>query len=151
MYSTMGFPPPWRLTMSKYVKYRIKQKPKKEMNPVWRGIGCILFVVVPLMAFGLMVLIRPALIASGKVPWQLTGYVHFPEWAYRVMIVRQFALFIGSFKDLWLNIIIFWIIVLLLTTVASLLYAWIYTMVGPARYTALDAPPSKHRGKNYKR
>jgi hypothetical protein len=137
--------------MSKYVKYRIKPKPKKELNPVWRGIGCILLVVVPLMAFGLMLLVVPALVASGKVPWQLTGYVRFPEWAYRVMIIREIALFIGSFKDLWVNIIIFWIIVLLLTTVASLLYAWIYSLVGPARYTALDAPPPKHRGKTYKR
>ena len=137
--------------MSKYVKYRIKPKPKKELNPIWRGIGCILIVVVPLMAFGLMLLVVPALIATGKVPYQLIGYVHFPLWAYRVMIVKNIALFIGSFKDLWLNIIIFWVMVLILTTVASLLYAWIYSLVGPARYTALDAPPPKHRGKNYKR
>jgi hypothetical protein len=137
--------------MSKYVKYRIKPKPKKEMNPIWRGIGCILIVVVPLMAFGLMLLIVPALIATGKVPYQLVGYVHFPLWAYRVMIIKNIAFFIGSLKDLWLNIIIFWIMVLILTTVASLLYAWVYTLVGPARYTALDAPPPKHRGKNYKR
>lgn len=137
--------------MSKYVKYRIKPKPKKEMNPIWRGIGCILIVVVPLMAFGLMLLVVPALIATGKVPYQLVGYVHFPLWAYRVMIIKNIAFFIGSFKDLWLNIIIFWIMVLILTTVASLLYAWVYTLVGPARYTALDAPPPKHRGKNYKR
>ena len=137
--------------MSKYVKYRIKPKPKKELNPIWRGIGCILLVVVPLMAFGLMLLVVPALIATGKVPYQLIGYVHFPLWAYRVMIVKNIALFIGSFKDLWLNIIIFWVMVLILTTVASLLYAWIYSLVGPARYTALDAPPPKHRGKNYKR
>jgi hypothetical protein len=137
--------------MSKYVKYRIKPKPKKELNPIWRGIGCILIVVVPLMAFGLMLLVSPALIATGKVPYQLVGYVHFPLWAYRVMIVKNIALFIGSFKDLWLNIIIFWVMVLILTTVASLLYAWIYSLVGPARYTALDAPPPKHRGKNYKR
>ena len=137
--------------MSKYVKYRIKPKPKKEMNPIWRGIGCILIVVVPLMAFGLMLLIVPALIATGKVPYQLVGYVHFPLWAYRVMIIKNIAFFIGSLKDLWLNIIIFWIMVLILTTVASLLYAWVYTLVGPARYTALDAPPPKQRGKNYKR
>jgi hypothetical protein len=147
----MGFPPLWRFAMSKYVKYRIKPTPKKTMNPIWRGIGCILIVVVPLMAFGLMILTVPALTASGKVPYQLTGYVQFPEWAYRVIIVKNIALFIGSFKDLWLNTLTFLVMVLILTTVASLIYAWFYSLVGPARYTALDAPPPKHKGKAYKR
>jgi len=66
--------------MSKYAKYRIRQDPKQGMNPVWRGIGCILLVVVPLLAFGLMELLVPVLIKTGKVPYQLVGYVHFPDW-----------------------------------------------------------------------
>lgn len=137
--------------MSKYVKYRIRPTEKQGLNPIWRGIGCILIVVVPLLAFGLTVLIAPTLIATGKVPYQLVGYVHFPDWAYRVIIISSIAHFIGSFKNLWLNIITFFVIVLILTTVASLLYAWIYSLIGPARYTALDAPPSKHKGRAYKR
>lgn len=137
--------------MSKYVKYRIKPKPPKVLNPIWRGIGCILLVVVPLIAFGLMLLLVPSLKATGKVPYQLIGYVHFPDWAYKVIIISSIARFIGGLNDLWLSIITFFVIVLILTTVASLLYSWIYSLVGPARYTALDAPPSKHQGKAYKR
>ena len=137
--------------MSKYVKYRINKEPKKGMNPIWRGIGCILLVVVPLLAFGLMVLLVPSIIATGKVPYQLVGYVHFPDWAYKVMIISSIARFIGSLNNLWLNIITFFVIILLLTTVASLLYTWMYSLVGPAQYTALDAPPSKHKAKAYKR
>jgi hypothetical protein len=137
--------------MSKYAKYRIRQVPKQGMNPVWRGIGCILLVVVPLLAFGLMELLVPVLIKTGKVPYQLVGYVHFPDWAYKVMIISSIARFIGSLNNLWLNIITFFVIVLLLTTIASLLYTWIYSLVGPAQYTKLDAPPSKHKAKAYKR
>jgi hypothetical protein len=137
--------------MSKYMKYRVKQIEKQEMNPVWRGIGCILIVVVPLLAFGLMVLLVPLLVATGKVPYQLIGYLHFPDWAYKVIIISSIARFFGSIQNLWLNIITFFVMVLILTTVASLLYSWIYSVVGPARYTALDAPPPKHKGKDYKR
>jgi hypothetical protein len=137
--------------MTKYAKYRIKPTEKKGMNPIWRGIGCILIVIVPLLAFGLMALLVPSIIATGKVPYQLLGYVYFPDWAYKVIIISSIARFIGSLNNLWLNIITFFVIVLILTTVASLLYAWIYSVVGPARYTALDALPSKHRGKDYKR
>ncbi|MGZ6346749.1 MAG: hypothetical protein ACXWNC_04150 [Anaerolineales bacterium] len=137
--------------MSKYVKYRVKQDPKKVMNPIWRGIGCILLVVVPLLAFGLMELLVPVLIKTGKVPSQLVGYVRFPDWAYKVMIISSITRFIGSLQNLWISIITFFVIVLLLTTIASLLYTWMYSLVGPAQYSALDAPPSKHKAKAYKR
>ncbi len=146
-----GALPSGRELMSKYVKYRVKQAPKKGMNPIWRGIGCILLVVVPLFAFVLMELLVPVLINTGKVPYQLVGYVHFPDWAYKVMIISSIVKYIGSIQNLWINVITFFVIVLLLTTVASLLYTWMYSLVGPSQYTALDAPPSKHKAKAYKR
>jgi hypothetical protein len=137
--------------MTKYSKYQRKSSEKKGMNPIWRGIGCILIIIVPLLAFGLMVLIVPPIIATGKVPYQLLGYVHFPDWILKLRILADITAFIGSINNLWLNIITFFVIVLILTTVASLLYSVIYAAVGPARYTALDAPPSKHKVKVYKR
>ncbi len=137
--------------MGKYAKFQRKTPEKKGLNPIWRGIGCILIVVVPLLAYGLMILFAPVIIATGKVPYQLLGFVHFPDWAYKVRIVADIAIFIGSIQNLWLNIITFFVIVLILTTVASLLYSWIYSVVGPARYTEMDAPPSKHKAKKYTR
>jgi hypothetical protein len=137
--------------MAKYAKYKVKIDENKGMNPIWRGIGCILIVVVPLLAFGLMILIVPSIIATGKVPYQFLGYVHFPDWAYKFQMTADIANFIGSIKDLWVNMITFFVIILILTTVASLLYSWVYSVVGPARYTELDAPPSKHKAKKYTR
>ncbi len=137
--------------MGKYAKFQRKTPEKKGLNPIWRGIGCILIVVVPLLAYGLMVLFVPVIIATGKVPYQLLGFVHFPDWAYKVRVVADIVIFIGSIQNLWLNIITFFVIVLILTTVASLLYSWIYSVVGPARYTEMDAPPSKHKVKKYTR
>ena len=137
--------------MGKYAKFQRKTPEKKGLNPIWRGIGCILIVIVPLLAYGLMVLFVPVIIATGKVPYQLLGFVQFPDWAYKVRIVADIAIFIGSIQNLWLNIITFFVIVLILTTVASLLYSWIYSVVGPARYTEMDAPPSKHKAKKYTR
>jgi hypothetical protein len=137
--------------MAKYSKFQRKSPEKKGMNPIWRGIGCILIIIVPLLAYGLMVLFVPPIIATGKVPYQLLGYVHFPDWIFKVRIGTDIAVFIGGINNLWLNIIIFFVMVLILTTVASLLYSVIYSLVGPARYSALDAPPSKHKVKVYKR
>ncbi len=121
------------------------------MNPIWRGIGCILIVIVPLVAYGLMLVFVPPIIATGKVPNQLLGYTHFPDWAFKVQIVASIASFISSINNLWMNIITFFVMLLILTAVASLLYSMIYTLVGPARYSELDAPPTKYKGKKYTR
>ena len=137
--------------MSKYMKYQHASPRKKEMHPIWRGIGCILLVIIPLMAFGLMLVIAPAIIRTGLVPHQLLGYVHFPVWAFRFHITSVIAIFIGSLNNLWFNIIVFFVMLLILAGITSLLYSALYQVVGPVRYTPLDAPPSKYKSKKYTR
>jgi hypothetical protein len=137
--------------MKSYSKFHQKSAAKKELNPIWRGIGCILIIVVPLVAYWLVILTVPLIINTGKVPYQLLGFVRFPDWAYRVPVIAAVASYIGSINNLWLNIIAFIVIVLLLTGVASLLYSMLYALVGPARYTEVDAPPAKYKVKKYTR
>jgi hypothetical protein len=93
----------------------------------------------------------PSIIASGKVPTQLLGYVHFPAWVFRFQITASIGNFIGSFNNLWISILTFFVLLLLITAVTSLVYAVLYTVVGPARYSPLDAPPPKYKGKKYTR
>jgi len=121
------------------------------MNPLWRGIGCLLIAIVPLLSFWLMIHFVPLIIATGKVPYQLLGHVYFPDWAFKIKMTADIASYISSFNNLWISIITFFVMVLLLTTVSSLLYSILYTLVGPARYSALDAPPSKYKAKKYTR
>jgi hypothetical protein len=137
--------------MAKYAKYQRKSPAKHGMNPVWRGIGCVLIVLMPLLAFGLMMVSTPGIIATGLVPYQLLGYVHFPAWAFRVQITSDIALFIGSINNIGVNIVVFIVILLILAGITSLLYTALYQVVGPARYSSLDAPPSKYKGKKYTR
>jgi hypothetical protein len=137
--------------MAKYAKYQRKSPEKKGTNPIWRGIGCILIIVVPLLAYGLMLVFVPPIIATGKVPTQLLGPVHFPDWAFKLRITADIASYISSFNNLGINIISFLVILLILTGIASLLYSMIYSLVGPAQYSELDAPPTKYKGKKYTR
>ena len=137
--------------MGKYAKFQRKSQPKREINPIWRGIGCLLFVIVPLMAYGLMLIVSPLIIKTGLVPYQMLGYVHFPVWAFKFQITSTVALFIGSLKDLWLNLAVFFLMVLILAVIISFSYTLLYQAIGPARYTAVDAPPSRHKAKVYKR
>jgi hypothetical protein len=137
--------------MAKYSKYQRKSPEKKGRNPIWRGIGCILIIVVPLLSYGLMLVFVPLIVATGKVPYQLVRPVHFPDWVFKAQIVAGIASSISSINNLWVKIIIFFVTLLIVTGVASLLYSMIYSVVGPPRYSEMDAPPPKYKGKKYTR
>jgi cytochrome b561 len=137
--------------MGKYTRFQHISPQQKRLHPIWRGIGCILLVIVPLLAFGIMVLSVPALIATGKVPLQLQGYVHFPPWVSKVPIIASITAFISSIHNLWVDLIVFFVILLILAAISSLLYALVYPLVSPPRYSEKDAPPPRHKTKPYKR
>ncbi len=138
--------------MAKYAKYERKtNRTKKAMNPIWRGIGCIMIFVVPLMAYGLAVLFVPAIEASGLLPHELFRRVILPEWTYTTPVIGPAASFISSIDNLWGMIMFFFIFLLVLSGVFSMLYAGIYQIVGPQQYSPLDAEPTKYKAKHYKR
>jgi hypothetical protein len=137
--------------MGKYSRFEFKKAGKKGMNPIWRGIGCLLIVIALLLAYGLTVIFVPSIIATGKIPYQLLGHVQFPDWAFKLKVTAEIAGFLSSFNNPWTNIITFFVILLLLTGVASLVYAIIQSVIGPPRYSDQDAPPSRHKAKKYTR
>jgi hypothetical protein len=138
--------------MGKYSKYEHKPEPKPEgVHPIWRGIGCILIILVPLISYAMSVVFLPLIVSTGYVPYEILGYIHFPDWTYRTIIIQDFAKFIGGINNLYALMILFVVFLLLLTGVFTTLYSAIYQYIGPKRYTALDAPPAKVKAKTYKR
>jgi hypothetical protein len=137
--------------MGKYMRYHAKTPGKKPMHPIWRGIGCILIVFVPLLTFWLMTVFVPMIVSSGKLPYQLLGRVHLPTWILKLRFLDGITGFIGSLDNLWISIITFLVILLILTAAVSISYSMVYAAVGPARYKETDAPPSKYKTKKYTR
>jgi len=137
--------------MGKYAKYQRKSEKKPGMNPIWRGIGCILIVIVPVISYAMMVIFSPVIIATNLVPSELLGHVKFPAWVLKSPILSDVTFFIGGINDLWFKLIAFFVILLLLTAIFSLLYTMVFQLIGPPRYTDKDAPPSKYKAKVYRR
>jgi hypothetical protein len=137
--------------MGRYSKTQYERKEKPQGNPLWRGVGCIIMVALPLITFGLTVLSMAPLLASGLMPMQLLGNVNFPAWVFKVNGLSNVAIFIRGIDNLWLGIIVFFIILILLTGVASLVYVSVMQFIGPPRYSEKDAPPSTHKAKPYRR
>jgi uncharacterized membrane protein len=139
------------MKMGIYTKVQKREKKRPGMNPIWRGIGCILLVILPLIGYGLTVLLIPILLETGYVPFELQGRVNFPLWFYRLPVLSGMANFIRGINNLYLGIIVFIVVLVLLTGISSLIYVAILQIIGPPRYSELDAPPSKHKVKVYKR
>jgi hypothetical protein len=137
--------------MGRYDKFAHKSKPRPERNPIWRGIGCILMVIVPLITYALTVILDPVLIKTGLVPPQMRTPIHFPNWVARTVILKDIASFLGGIKDLWLGILVFIVLLIVITGVVSIIYVSILQVIGPARYGETDAPPTKYKAKVYKR
>ena len=137
--------------MGKYNKFQDDRKDKPQANPLWRGVGCIIMIGVPLITFGLTILAMPPLIATGLMPLQLMGQVKFPAWVFKAPGLSDAAMFIGSINNLWLGLLVFFVILLLLSGISSLIYVSVLQVVGPPRYSEKDAPPSRYKAKVYKR
>jgi hypothetical protein len=137
--------------MEKYARFRPKTQEKKRMSPIWRGIGCLLIIVFPLLSFLIMRMISPSVIATGLVPHQLLGRIYFPAWVFKLAFSASIASFIHSLENPLLNLILFFVVLLFLSGITSFIYVLIYKVIGPPRYTELDAPPSKHKPMVYRR
>jgi hypothetical protein len=137
--------------MGRNDRFKYERKGKPEANPLWRGVGCISMVALPLITFELTVLSIPPLLATGLIPLQLLEQVNFPAWVFRTPGLNDLAIFIRDINNLWLGVIVFFIILLLLTGISSLIYVSVLQVIGPPRYSEIDAPPTGYKAKVYKR
>jgi len=129
--------------MAKFSKYQTpKKEAERDLHPVWRGIGCLLWIIVPVMAYASAVLIVNALAAAGMIPAGLLGSIPFPDWVFKTPFLALLARFIDSLDNILAILVFFVAMLVVLTGIFWTLYAWVYQMAGPPRYSALDAPPA---------
>ena len=118
--------------MAKYDKYsaqsRMPERPWK-IHPIWRGIGCLMLILLPIMAYaGAVILVRAN--ADQRwlpVPRELAQTVAIPV--------------IGSISNFYAVVIVTVLLMIIGFGVITLLYSILYSMIGPPRLGPLDAPP----------
>ena len=137
--------------MGQHSRLQYERKDKPQQNPIWRGVGCIIMIVVPLITFGLTLLAVPPVAATGLVPLQLLENLNFPVWVFRTPGLSDIAIFLRGINALGLGIMLFFIILLLLSGISSVIYTSVLQVIGPPRYSEKDAPPSTHKAKPYRR
>lgn len=121
------------------------QRPWK-VNPVWRGIGCIMFLLIPIMSW----VGSTMFLQSNKkiiLPWELSTviaipYTHVTEIDKLIVPINQyFASIHLVFGQLFFTIIITFIGY----GVLAFIYSLLYKIAGPPRYGPFDVPPNSVR------
>lgn len=131
---------------------RKEDEAKKEIHPIWRGIGCLLTILTPVISWAAALV----LIDYGKAQqWpfiqQLAGTVRFSNTIYQIPLVGKVASYLSGIPYLAAIAMFFVIFMLLFSGFFSLLNAILYRRFGPPRYSRLDAPAPRVRPKKYTR
>jgi hypothetical protein len=122
--------------MGKYDKFNPRasaaQRPW-EIHPVWQGIGCLLMIMIPVMAYAGAVLLVQANVSQGWVPIsaELARPVNIPN--------------VGSFEYLFANLLVAAILAMLGFGLLVAIYSLVYRAVGPSRLGPLDADPIRRK------
>jgi hypothetical protein len=120
------------------MSYKQAQSGKQpEIHPIWRGIGCLLIILIPLLSYGI-----GSIVSNSGFLQNLFGVQLPPELTAPVNIPR-----IGVIQNLYLNLFLAVVISVILFAILTVLYSVVYRVAGPPKYGPLDAPPVKRRGR----
>lgn len=140
--------------MGKYTSH-VKQAPKprsRGVHPLMRGIGCIMMVVVPILAWGLAVWLVDYGVNHGwPIPPNWLGRISVYPLLLRVQGLVPVWNFLMSQNRLVAHIIFTVAIIVVIGGIMSMIYGYMYTIFGPPRYGPQDAPPIRVKVKRYKR
>ncbi len=141
--------------MGKYTSYS-RQKPKPRdvgVHPVMRGIGCIMIIVVPILAWGIAVLLVNYGATHGwPIPPTWYGPPTIPPLLSKLQGLQPILQFLQAQNNLKVNLIFTVAITIVIGGIMSMIYGYIYTIFGPPRYGPQDAPPIRGiKVKRYKR
>jgi hypothetical protein len=141
--------------MGKYSSFsHPRQKPRdRGVHPIMRGIGCILMVVVPILSYGIAVL----LVGYGvKRGWPIPPEWFGPPTIHPLLLKVQGLQIPLAWLQGQINLEAYFafavVITIVIGVVITMFYGYIYAIFGPSRYGPQDAPPIKGRKiKPYKR
>jgi hypothetical protein len=119
---------------------------------VWRGIGCLLILIVPSISWILATAtVRRAVADGWPLPYQLLGYPILPEVLWKVPGLVPLIPFVQRQQHLYLALVITLAYIIVAGGVMSFLYALLYRAFGPPRYGPVDLPPISIKVGRYKR
>lgn len=127
------------------------RKPKQP-HGIWRGIGCLMMVIVPAISILIGIqFVNIALENKWRMPTQLLGYPQLPDIIYKIGGLRDLLVPLTRSQNLYAYIVVSLVFMALISVMISMIYAVVYRIVNPVRYGPLDEPPSSRKAKKHSR
>jgi hypothetical protein len=132
------------------------RRPLKEIDrsphAVWRGIGCFMILLIPIMSIALAYeTINYGIENKWPIPYQLLGFPKMPKIIYDVPAFSQLTYPIRQVDNFYAYTLTTIAYMIVIGGIISVLYALVYRVIGPSRYGPFDAPPPKIKTKRYTR
>jgi hypothetical protein len=140
--------------MGKYTSYsRTPPKPRNMgVHPLMRGIGCIMMVLVPILSWGLAVLLVNYGSRHGwPIPPNWFGRVNIHPLLLQLEGLRPIWNFLMAQQNLVAHLVFTVAIIIVIGGLMSVIYGYLYSIFGPPQYGPQDAPPIRIKVKRYKR
>jgi uncharacterized membrane protein YhaH (DUF805 family) len=127
--------------MGKYQQFQPPRPISKPftVHPVWRGIGCFLMILIPIMSYAAAEL----LIEQNKS----ARWVAIPGELARTITVPV----LGDFPHLYATLAVTILLMVLGFSILTVVFAFFWGAVGPSRYGPLDARPLRRSDRPPKR
>ena len=139
--------------MSQYTSRsrQVTKKPKQQ-HPVWRGIGCALMLLVPIMSAAFAYeTVNYGLENGWYIPYQFLGNPTLPSIIYNSTALATLLYRFTTWTNFYAYLTAFLLYVLFFGGFISFVYALVFSFVGTPRWGPLDEPPPKTRAKKYTR
>lgn len=118
-----------------YRNFSTKKDVSQDTHPIWRGIGCLLMLVIPVISFtGADLLLRYVRgnVAGFAVPVELRGNYTIPGY--------------GTVQDVMAVLVLAFLLALVMFGALAIFNAVVYGMSGSTR-ASLNAPVQRHKKK----
>ncbi|TAK10983.1 MAG: hypothetical protein EPO32_13705 [Anaerolineae bacterium] len=118
-----------------YRQYNKGPEERKGIHPAWRGIGCLMMLIIPVVGFAssdLIIRFARANVAGFFVPTQLRGNLTLPGY--------------GVVVDFWAVMALTLIVSIVLFALLAVLNAIVYGMSGKTKRN-FESAPQRHKPK----
>lgn len=138
--------------MSRYNPVMKQQLARSEgIHPIWRGLGCAISVIVPIISYaGAALLIETGDALGWPIPYQLMGRPVIAPLLWKITSLAPLWAFIQSRNNLYAILSLALLLTIILEAFISIVYALMYRSAVP-RYRPLDVPRPDIKVKRYKR
>lgn len=124
---------------------------RNQVPPLVRGIGCITFVLVPAISYGIADFVVRGPAAGWGIPPEWLGPPAIPSLLLALNGLTPIWNYLLSVQNLTANLIFAVAITIIIGGFMAIVYGYVYAMFGPSKYGPQDVPPPRVKTKKYTR